>query len=434
MNNNNNNNKNRRKKKKNINKNIKFWKLDDILIWLEELELKHLYDNFEENKINNGEILLTLNDEDLRNIGVDLIGYRRMILIDISKRCSDSFEVTNERKISLDLSSSFDKSINRKNSFNEKQPIVDDLEKEEKIVEDKVGDGGSAELIEKFWKRTSYFGGEFFQIWKREEELITSLSKLFFSFLYLVFVSFLTSLTMAIAHKRVPNQEQYPPLPDIMLDNIPLIPWAFKCAELIIMTEGLILVAILVVHKHRIVILRRFFVIIATVFLLRCVTMIVTSLSVPSVHLECDNSDLKNFSNEELLIYAINITKGFGLTVLDVKTCGDYIFSGHTSALTLINFTITEYSSDKWKGLHILSWILNIFGIFFVSAAHEHYTIDILMAFYISSRLFLHYHTLANTSPLLSEDHSALFKRSFFPIFSYMESDSKGAIKNEFIF
>lgn len=71
-----------------------------------------------------------------------------------------------------------------------------------------------------------------------------------------------------------------------------------------------------------------------------------------------------------------------------------------------------------------------MFGIFFILAAHEHYSIDVFIAFYIASRLFLYYHTLANNQALMSNDSNRT--RIWFPMFSYFESSVDGIIPNEY--
>ena len=50
--------------------------------------------------------------------------------------------------------------------------------------------------------------------------------------IYALSVSWLTALTMTVVHDRVPDMNKYPPLPDIILDNVPHIPWAFEMTEI----------------------------------------------------------------------------------------------------------------------------------------------------------------------------------------------------------
>ncbi len=81
--------------------------------------------------------------------------------------------------------------------------------------------------------------------------------KTLLAFLYVLLVSWVTAFVMVIVHDRVPDMEKYPPLPDIILDNIPHIPWAFEMCEF----TGMILISVwfLVVlfHKHRFILMRR---------------------------------------------------------------------------------------------------------------------------------------------------------------------------------
>ncbi|XP_026170971.1 sphingomyelin synthase-related protein 1 isoform X1 [Mastacembelus armatus] len=246
------------------------------------------------------------------------------------------------------------------------------------------------------------------------------------SSIYVVFVFGFTSFVMVIVHERVPDMRTYPPLPDIFLDSVPRIPWAFAMAEACGVILCNIWLLVLLLHKHRSILLRRMCSLLGTVFMLRCITMFVTSLSVPGQHLQCSGKIYGDMWAK--LQRAVAIWSGFGMTLTGVHTCGDYMFSGHTVVLTILNFFVTEYTPRSWNFIHTLSWVLNLFGIFFILAAHEHYSIDVFIAFYITTRLFLYYHTLANTRAYQQSRRA----RIWFPMFSFFECNVNGPVPNEY--
>nr|CAD7444429.1 unnamed protein product [Timema bartmani]CAD7459791.1 unnamed protein product [Timema tahoe] len=172
---------------------------------------------------------------------------------------------------------------------------------------------------------------------------------------YLFVVTWITAFVMVIVHDRVPDMKKYPPLPDIFLDNVPHIPWAFHMCELTGTFMLFIWIAVLMFHKHRFILLRRFFALSGTVFLLRCVTMLITSLSVPGSHLECNPRGSSDYFKKHGDLWAkvqqaYVIWRGAGMSIQGVRTCGDYMFSGHTVALTMLNFFITEC---KWNWIYL---------------------------------------------------------------------------------
>lgn len=57
------------------------------------------------------------------------------------------------------------------------------------------------------------------------------------------------------------------------------------------------------------------------------------------------------------LYNAYLIWKGAGMSIQGVRTCGDYMFSGHTVALTMLNFFVTE--CECIKGL-FLTYLVDI--------------------------------------------------------------------------
>jgi len=158
--------------------------------------------------------------------------------------------------------------------------------------------------------------------------------------------------------------------------------------------------------------------------------MFVTSLSVPGIHLKCDQHF--GASLDENFQHTWRILGGFALSISGVRSCGDYMFSGHTIVLTLLNFSITEYTPQNWKLLHIITYTANILGMFLILAAHEHYSIDVVIAFYISSRLFFTYHSLANSVALKGSTVDKDRLDTFFPLFSFLEEHTTGSFPNEY--
>lgn len=106
-------------------------------------------------------------------------------------------------------------------------------------------------------------------------------------------------------------------------------------------------------------------------------------------------------------------------------------YNRSTEYLILTGFCFSFVDTPRrWYFVHTFCWLLNAFAIFFILAAHEHYTIDVVIAFYISSRLFLYYHTLA-CAPFFHE-RDLKRTRIWFPLFWFFERESKGRVPNEF--
>lgn len=248
--------------------------------------------------------------------------------------------------------------------------------------------------------------------------------------LILLIVNFLiTTTSLAVVHERVPDRSLYKPLPDTFLDAVPARDWALDVSELFIILSTNLSLLIIVSHKYRFIVLRRLMFMLSLLYLLRSVTMFVTVLPMSSTTYYC--SPKANSTNPVLIARRVfQLFSGFGLSINGKHTfCGDYIYSGHTTILVMSYLIIVEYSPRRWYILHWGSWLMAAIGVLMVLIAHGHYTVDVIIAYLVTTRLFWIYHTLANNVYLKHSSSNNYLSRSWwFWLFKYFEGNVNGPI------
>ena len=237
-----------------------------------------------------------------------------------------------------------------------------------------------------------------------------------------------TCFFVIVANDRLPDRDKHPPLPDLVLDNMPYIPWGSTAAECILLVLLIMVLGLAVIHKNRVIYARRVFTLMGTLYLMRCVSIVVTAVPAPDPNKQCDvypDSTLWHKWQRTLYMYS-----RMGVAMIGNRTCGDYIFSGHTVMLTLFNLSLNEYTPKSWKIFHAFCWIMNFLGMFFILANRGHYTIDVVIAFYITTQLFGNYHSLTDSRFISWREKRC--SMICFPLLSFFESDTEGPVANEF--
>ncbi|KAL6046270.1 Sphingomyelin synthase-related protein 1 [Balamuthia mandrillaris] len=362
------------------------WSVSDVSKWLGMGGYGRYAEKFAKNNVD-GEILLSLTEHDLREeplaLGVigDIkrlswtiqqlraqdTGYTRHLpseprLLDAAvDGFASSSLPSQQRRRSLETDSSSPPLAKTRPRSRSIHPLLDEEGHQVEVGEEE----GFAEVLKR-WQREygklSKEGGvwwpfssptktraSFLPVWHVDERFASALSRLVMSFLFLLFSAMATALTMTFVHERVPDPTSYPPLPDIILDNVPHMPVAFTLAEYTIFSLALIFFVTVLLHRFRMVILRRFCCITAMVFLLRCCTMFVTSLSVPGTHVKCDHhlsgipEDQLTNGIEDKLRAAWAIFSGLGSIFCSSLY---YTFFWLTRKM---NRSLSEWSENMWR-------------------------------------------------------------------------------------
>jgi len=252
-------------------------------------------------------------------------------------------------------------------------------------------------------------------------------------FMLLNFIA--TTVALSITHERIPR---YDPLPDIILDFFRYQPWALTASEVLLSLQCATGFLICVFHKHRFIVLRRLFLILGLLYGYRAVTMFVTVLPKADPNYQCDPklSDSGQFLTVPIvLMRAIKIMSGFGLSMNGQHVyCGDFIYSGHTMTFVLAYLVMLEYTSKRLYVLHWIAWINAITGVALLLMARGHYSIDVIVAYWITTRLWYLYHSMACNSQLKQASPTNYFTRIWWWTFMrwFEENVKTGPIPNGF--
>lgn len=269
----------------------------------------------------------------------------------------------------------------------------------------------------------------------REERYPKEIWKAIASFCFLFLCVCINMMSLALVHERLPDRNTTAPLPDVVLDNVAARDWALPASEYIIMAATSTAMAVVVFHKHRFIVARRLFFIIGLLYLYRSVTMFVTVLPMSSTTYYC--SPKSNGTTPLLVVRRMfYLISGFGLAINGKHTyCGDYIYSGHTMVLVLSYLVVAEYSPRKLWALHWALWGAALLGVSFVLLAHGHYTVDVVIAYYITTRLFWSFHALLQTParPGAGGAGAPMAQREWwYGLFAYMERGARGPVPRRY--
>ncbi|XP_060749538.1 phosphatidylcholine:ceramide cholinephosphotransferase 2 [Tachysurus vachellii] len=254
----------------------------------------------------------------------------------------------------------------------------------------------------------------------RDEHLPAEWWKTGVSFLWAVTMLFCTTVMITVVHERVPEKTDSPPLPDKFFDYVPRVEWAFTVTEVIGIVLTLVWTTQWLCLKHKSIIGRRFFFLIGILYLYRIFTMYITTLPVPSTHMNCAP---KLYDDSVGKLYRIfQLLSGGGLSITGSHMmCGDFLYSGHTVILTLTYLFISEYSPRWMWWYHLICGFLSLMGAVFILVAHEHYSVDVVVAYFVTSRLFYWYHTMANNQSLRDSPQSYLHRVWWRFLFNFLE-------------
>ena len=221
------------------------------------------------------------------------------------------------------------------------------------------------------------------------------------SYLFCLLNLMVMAVSTAIAYFRRPLHTVLPDVGHDLLPHIATIAGTDShliCDRLLQLTVACTLTFIFRnTTQQRVHILQRFFLSYGSIMALRTITLLMTSL--PDPYPLCRHSAPEAQRHWHDMPWSLIVSNAVAIANRDSSlTCGDLIFSGHTSLFVLCALTLhTYYQGSVNHGvnpLKLLVWLLSVAGTVLLLISRMHYTIDIGISYFVTVTVWNFYHGL----------------------------------------
>ncbi|CDW53677.1 Phosphatidylcholine:ceramide cholinephosphotransf erase 2 [Trichuris trichiura] len=230
-----------------------------------------------------------------------------------------------------------------------------------------------------------------------ETNRLPELGKLLLAFLILFIAAMSNGLVMSYTHQyAVKYLNKTEPLDDGLFRLIPLIQWTWIAADACTGATISLSFIFLIFHRRQVTVYKRAALIAAFLYCLRGVTLISTYLPppFPSDPLRClpaidISSEPFEYLNRAFILVAKMGSSSDGNLIL----CGDTIFSGHTMIVVLSYWFLQHYCPQPLRLIALLVvFPLALLSIIFLIISRQHYTVDVVVATFLSLPVLQVYH------------------------------------------
>jgi len=239
-----------------------------------------------------------------------------------------------------------------------------------------------------------------------------------------------TTVSLIITNEKVPETSS---LPDLILDQVTYWPAGVAVSETIMAVTMVSAFTTVMMHKHRSIILRRIFFIVGMMYYYRAITMSITVLPKPDQYWTCPKQN-SSLTFQDIWTKLTRVAGDGGISLGDKQQfCGDYIFSGHTMVLIMSYLIVKEYSSQSFPLLRWFCFFLFLTGVAALLLGRGHYSVDVLLGYWVTTRTWAMYHTMANTNTLKIKDkHNTLQTLWWWRVFLFLEGEVPGPLPQEY--